>query len=488
MTALRTLGIHFLHFFSGTFAQMLVGLVSFPILTRILSTEDYGTMSLITVFSAIAVAVAKGGLSDSIIRFYREYADTDRLPTFTATVVFRGLALVSIVTVLYVLMSTNLHDLLGIPPTATTAFLVMAGFLFARPLNIIVLNFLRATGRTIFYNTMMVILKITSVGLGIALLLIFNHQIAANFAGIVIAELLCGIVLWHWFAKNYSMSPRNVSGQLAWTLMGFGLPLLATELGYLLLIYSDRYILAMFHGPSTLGVYSVGYSLPQYLNDLVLFSVSYSIVPIYTELYAKKGRAETQAFLGSALKYYVMGILPLIAGYAAVCRDAIVFLASDKYEGAAQFSPIIVGGLAFLGMNYILYAGLYLEKRSKLILLNMAVAVAVNIAMSLVLVPKYASWGASTAMLIACASSSLMTAILSFRHLPIKLPLGTLVKYGLASVAMWWLLGMIETGAPLGNLLVKVPAGAAFIGAVMFVLDRPLLRGALDLVRRRKAA
>jgi len=487
VTALRKLGIHFLHFFSGTFAQMLVGLVSFPILTRILSTEDYGTMSLITVFSSIAVAVAKGGLSDSIIRFYREYADGDRLPTFTATVVFRGLVLVSIVTALYVAMSADLHDLLGIPPTATAAFLIMSGFLFTRPLSIIVLNFLRATGRTIFYNTMMVVLKVTSVGLAVALLLAFHHRLSAYFSGIVIAEVLCAIVLWRWFAKNYSMSPKQVSGQLAWTLMAFGLPLLATELGYLLLIYSDRYILALYHGPSTLGVYSVGYSLPQYINDLVLFSVSYSIVPIYTELYAKKGRAETQEFLGSALKYYVMGILPVIAGYAAVCRDALVFLASDKYAGAAEFSPIIVMGLAFLGMNYILYAGLYLEKRSQLILLNMAIAVAVNIVMSLVLVPKYASWGASLAMLIACFTSSVMTAVLSFRHLPIKLPYAAFVKYGLASGAMWWLLGWIETGSPLGNLVLKIAAGGAFMAVVMFTLDRPLLRGALALVRRRRA-
>ncbi|HTU67459.1 MAG TPA: oligosaccharide flippase family protein [Steroidobacteraceae bacterium] len=485
MTALRKLGTHFLHFFSGTFASLLIGLISFPILTRILSTEDYGTMALITVFSSIAVAVAKGGLSDSIIRFYREYEAAHNLPVFTSTVVFRGLVLVALVTALYVALSADLHDILGIPHAATSAFLIMAGFLFVRPLSVIVLNFLRATGRTVFYNLMMVGLKLTSVVFAVALLLIFNRQLSAYFSGIVIAEVLIAIVLWRWFFKTYSVSPKHVSGSLAWTLMGFGLPLLATELGYLLLIYSDRYILAMFHGPATLGVYSVGYSLPQYINDLVLFSVSYSIVPIYTELYAKKGREETQEFLGSALKYYVMGILPLIAGYAAVCRDALVFLASDKYAGAAEFSPIIVCGLAFLGMNYILYAGLYLEKRSKLILLNMAIAVVVNIAMSLVLVPGHGSWGASMAMLIACATSSVMTAILSFRHLPIKLPYLALLKYGLASAAMFWLLGLIETGSPLGNLALKVPAGGVFMAAVMFLFDRPLMKDAIQLVKKR---
>ena len=487
MSALRTLGVHFLHFFSGSFAQMLVGLVSFPIFTRILSTEDYGTMSLISVFVAVAVAVAKGGLSDGIIRFYGEYAATNRLPTFTATVVFRGLVLVTIVTAVYVAMSADLHDLLGIPNTAATAFLVMAAALFVRPMNIIVSNFLRATGHTLFYNLVAVGLRIVAVGLGVTLLLVFDHQIAANFAGIVISEVLAALVLWRWFAKNYSMQPSLVSSELAWTLMAFGLPLLATELGYLLLIYSDRFILAMYHGPATLGVYTVGYSLPQYISDLVLFSVSYSIVPIYTDLYNRKGPAETQAFLGSALKYYVMGILPLVVGYTAVCRDAVVFLASKKYAEAAEFSPIIVTGLAFLGMNYVLYAGLYLQKRSKLILLSMAVALVMNIVMSLILVPRHGSWGASIAMLIACATSSVTTSVLSFRYLPIKLPYGALLRYGVASFAMWWLLSMIETGSPLGNLAVKIPAGAAFMGAVLFAFDRPLVREALCLVRRRTA-
>ena len=487
MTALRKLGVHFLHFFSGTFASLLIGLISFPILTRILSTEDYGTMALITVFSSIAVAVAKGGLSDSIIRFYREYEAANNLKVFTSTVVFRGLILVAIVTLLYVALSADLNTVLGLHESATVPFLIMAGFLFTRPLSIIVLNFLRATGRTIFYNTIMVVLKITSVGFAVGLLLAFDRQLSAYFSGIVLAEVLCAVILWRWFAKNYSMSPKNVSGSLAWSLMGFGLPLLATELGYLLLIYSDRYILSLFHGAGTLGVYSVGYSLPQYINDLVLFSVSYSIVPIYTELYAKKGLAETQEFLGSALKYYVMGILPVLGGYAAICHDAIVFLASDKYAAAAEFSPIIVGGLAFLGMNYILYAGLYLQKHSKLILLNMAVAVVVNILLSLWLVPEHGSWGASIAMLCACATSSVMTALLSFRYLPIKLPYLALLKYGVASAAMYYLLGLIETGSPLGNLALKVPAGALFMGAVMFALDRPLLKGAIQLVRRRGA-
>lgn len=486
MTALRTLGRHFLHFFSGTFATLIVGLVSFPILTRALSAEDYGTLSLITVFGSIAVAVAKGGISDSIIRFYREHEAAGTLNVFSSTVVVRGVILVAIVTVIYVAMSADINALLGISATATVAFLIMAGFLFTRPLNIIVLNYLRATGRTVFYNSMQVLTKVLSVGLALALLFSFHRNLGAYFVGIVAAEVITAVILWRWFFKTYAVSTSHVSGPLARKLVAFGLPLLANELSYLLLVYSDRYILALFHGPETLGVYTVGYSLPQYINDLVLFSVSYSIVPLYTELFTKKGREATQEFLAGALKYYVIGILPLIAGYAAVCRDALVFLASEKYTAAADFSPIIVGGLAFLGMNSILHAGLYLEKRSRVILMCKVIALVVNILVSLWLVPAYGSWGAAVAMLCACVTSSLLIAIFSFRHMPIKLPYLTLLKYGVVSAVMYWLLIQIDTGITWANLGIKVAAGGAFMASALFILDRPLFMGALQLVRRRK--
>jgi len=74
MTPIRKLFSHFLHFFSGNALTVLLGLISFPILTRMLTREEYGILGLVSTTMLVLVALAKAGLSDGIIRYYKEYS------------------------------------------------------------------------------------------------------------------------------------------------------------------------------------------------------------------------------------------------------------------------------------------------------------------------------------------------------------------------------------------------------------------------------
>jgi O-antigen/teichoic acid export membrane protein len=483
--ALRTLAVHFLQFFAGSFSSLLIGLISFPILTRTLSQSDYGSLSIVTVAASFAVVIAKGGLSDSIIRFYPESAkEGSLLRTLTSTVLVRSILMSGTVAMLFVLLVTPTRHMLGLEPAIAPAFFVMTVFVFVRPLNIVVLNYLRAAGRTIFYNGISLFLKVISVALALTLLFGFGGRLSLYFTGIALAEAIGTAILLRWLLFNYPISLGAVSGELTMRLIRFGLPLLATELGYLLLQYSDRYLLTAYTDTATLATYAVGYNLPSYINDLVLFSVSYAIVPIYTELFATRGQEQTKAFLASALKYYVIGVVPLCAGYAAIARDAIVLLASTRYAPAAAYSPIVLAGLVFIGANYILYAGLYLHKRSELILATMALAVAVNISMNLVLIPQLGALGCAISTLVACATGSVAAAAISFRYLPIRIPWASLLYYSTASIVMYLLVSPIETGHAVTNLLLKIPAGAFIVGAAFLLRDRRELEALPRLLRR----
>jgi O-antigen/teichoic acid export membrane protein len=484
MSAIRKLFVHFSHFLGGGFVGLLVGLVSFPILTRVLSERQYGVLSLVTIAVSICVALAKGGLSDGIIRFYREYsAPEGKMIEFTSSVLTRGVLLSCVVTGLYVLLVPRINRSLRIEDAILPAFLVMAAYLFIRPLNIIVLNYLRATGRTVFYNGISLFVKVSSALLALSLFAIFSRNITWYFAGVALAEAICGAILFYWLLTNYKVALTHVSPALAWKLVKFGLPLLITELGYLTLQYADRYFLVAYHGEAVLGIYSVGYNLPSYVNDLVLFSVSYAIVPIYTELYASKGREETQAFLNQSFRYYLIGVILLCAGYSAVDQDLIAVLASEKYAAAARFSPLILYGLIFVGMNYILYAGLYLEKRSNLILATMLVSVLVNIALNVLLIPKYASLGAATATLIACVTGSLATIGFSFRYMPVKIPFAAIGYYLALSGAMVLVLEQVAPPNLWFRLTCRVVLGAAICGMGVLIREAEVRAAAARIYR-----
>src|SRR5580704_7659770 len=62
------------HFLGGNVCLFIVGLISFPILARIFSVEQYGLIALVSSTIAVAVVFAKCGFQTYVQRFYKEYA------------------------------------------------------------------------------------------------------------------------------------------------------------------------------------------------------------------------------------------------------------------------------------------------------------------------------------------------------------------------------------------------------------------------------
>lgn len=471
MSSLKKFAIHYSHFIAGNFLVNLLGLVSFPILTRVLSREEYGIMSLISTTMFLAVAFAKAGLSDGIIRFYKEYSDTpERLTVFSSTIMIRGFLFASVSVLLYVAVLFAINTYLKISGKYLACFLIMSVTLLVRPLNIIVLNLLRVTEKTIFYNVVNLIGKITSIAGSLFLLLYAIGQFYGYFIGLVISELIVSIVLFYWFFSHYRVELNRMSKGLVVQLIKFGIPLLISELSYLLLAYVDRYMIAAYMGQEALGLYSVGYNLASYISDMIMFSLSAAIIPVYVGIYEKEGREKTEEFLKRCLRYLLIAIIPITAGYFAVSRELFIVLASQKYAASTSFSPIVLVGSLILGMNNILNAGLYLQKKSKSILAVMFLAMIVNVIMNIMLLPAYGVMGAAVSTLAACVFATSMTVVLAFRHIVVKFDIKTIVFYTLLSLLMYFIVAGIGIQTIWLSLMVKILVGS------MIVIPTVLLR------------
>ena len=68
----------FKHYLSASFLTTLAGIITFPVLTRILSKADYGTYSLIQGVQLIYEAIIKFGGQLSVMRFYPDMMQGDQ--------------------------------------------------------------------------------------------------------------------------------------------------------------------------------------------------------------------------------------------------------------------------------------------------------------------------------------------------------------------------------------------------------------------------
>jgi O-antigen/teichoic acid export membrane protein len=471
----KTFFVQFGHFFSGQAIGMLLGLITFPILTRLLSIEQYGILGLVTNTVAIVIVFSKSGLSDGIIRFHDEYAGDDKKRiTFSSTILFIGLLLTTLVASCYLISLPLIYKFLNIREQFQICFFIMTLYVFISPLNIIFTNLLRVNGKTLFLNLLNVVTKVASIVIGLFLLVVVIGKLYGFFIGVVAAEYLVFLVFISWFLRNYSVSLPSVSFSLAKHIMSFGIPLLFSELAYMLLTYADRYMILLVHGEQELGIYSVGYNLAMYVANIVVFSISFAIVPLYVKMYNDQGREETEKFLSECLYYLMILVIPVCLGYAAVSKELFWVLASEKYVTAASFSPVIVLATVILGMNSVLNAGLYLHKKSLIILLIIAFGVILNVICNYILLPKFHVMGAAYSTLIACVATSILTIIFSFRSLRVRLK-ADILYHGILSIIMYFLVSLISSGHVMLDLGLKIFTGAFIVAAGVLLKEKSLL-------------
>ncbi len=472
----KTFFVQFSHFFTGQVAILLIGFVSFPILTRLLSIDQYGILSLVANTMALFVAFAKAGLSDGIIRFHDDYLENRRRKSFFISTIFNGGVVLSLsVTSLYLIALPTLFDFFHIDKKYYLCFWLMSFYLFIRPLNIICLNILRVNGKTIHVNITNLIDKIISVTIGLVLLIYVIKDIYGFFLGTVISEYLIFVGLFLLVRANYKINFFSFSFGLSRNLIVFGLPLLFSEISYLVLTYADRYIILFFHGEKELGLYSVGYNLAMYISGIITFSVSYAIVPLFVKIYGQEGREATEKFLQGSFYYLLVGIIPVCFGYYAITDDLFIVLASEKYRLAAQFSPIILYGSIFLGLNSVLNAGLYIHKKTHVIFAIIISGVIVNIMLNFMLIPIFHSTGAAWATLFSCLLTTLLTVLLSFKYITVKVNL-RIVYHVLLALVMFFVVNCIETGSNILNLLLKIGLGGVFTIAGVLYMERKLAK------------
>ncbi len=494
MASVKKFIIHYSHFFTGQAVATLFGFISFPIFTRVLTQEQYGIMSFVATTIALVVAITKGGLSGGIIRFYTEYSETqDQRALFASTIFFRGLIAAGVSVVVYLLVLQFAPHYIGLKDSYIPYLMIMSVCVFLQPMNLIVQNVLRISGKTILYNIVVVIQRGSPAILSILMLLYVVGQFSGYFIGVVLGEVIVALILFTWFFSTYKINLNSVSRKLALDLIGFGFPLLLSEVSYLLLAYVDRYLILAFQGEGALGVYSVGHNMAFYLSAVMMLPLTSSIVPLYITTYKNEGREKTEAFLSKVMHYMLVLLIPAWFGYHAVARDLFIAVASEKYQYAATFSTVILLGSFCYGMNSIFSAGLFLQKKTKQMSAILFIGFVVNISMNLLLLPKYGVMGAAISSLVGYIIVVALMAILSTRYITIKISGTHILYYCILSCGMLLVLTQIETGSHWLNLIVKVICGIVFIvPGVLYkekeVFDRLITIGRQGLSRFNKGA
>lgn len=464
-------------YFSGRVLLILLGLASFPLMTRMLSVSEYGIMSLTLRLVLLLSVLSKCGLQYSAARFYEHDTKQMQLEArqrFYSTLVF-GPLLVSIVLVAFYIPLLFAYKARIADIFLLRCLLLAGALIVSRSLQSILLSLLRNEGRSGLHSVFEVLTRVLTLGAFIALAFSGLRSAVYILAGTAIAEGLVVGLQMLLLARRHLLLPKLVDWSLLRSSLAFGAPLILYELASIVLDSGDRILIRRFLGDAQLGLYSAAYNLSSYLQDSVMTPLNLAIVPIYMRLWKQAGAVPTQQFLSQVFTWFLVASCA-ICGLTLLCAtEVMVLIASARFSLAARLLPILVPGLLLYATHIFLNVGLVLQKRTGLMAFLVCASAIANLTFNVVLIPRFGLLGGAWATLLASLLLVVMLGCFSYKTLPLQVDLPLVARSLLAGIVAFAIASRIHTAMPLFSLSIRVPVDFALFGAVL-VLPSASLR------------
>jgi O-antigen/teichoic acid export membrane protein len=465
---------HLRNYVSAGILSALVGLVTFPILTRNLSVAEYGIVGLITSSLTLSIAIGKLGVQHSVIRFFSQIENNNidfsvRQMNSTVSMVFFVFACTT--TALWLLSGFFVLPAILQYENIPSLFLLASGIVFIRLLGSGVMNFLRAQQRSADVAISQSLARFLNLFLIVLLLLVDDLDPWTVIGCLLVAETLGVLYAAYQYLPDFQFRLSDVSARLARALLVYGLPLMILESLGLVLRLSDRYLIESMLGVSALGQYSASYNFTSYIDIIILASLMQAVKPAYMQMWESEGRAPTQQFLSGGFHLYMVIGIPFIAMFAITSPHLLNFLAGAKYAPGTVIIPYVAASFWLEGAMHFLAAGLYIYKDTKILMAWSLVATVANLTLNILLIPRFGITGAAVVTIVSYLIFMMGVTSNAFRHVGFPVKLRAPLLMVAASLMVFVVLDPIQLGSDLVSFLFKGLAGTSVLLILIWVVD-----------------
>jgi O-antigen/teichoic acid export membrane protein len=441
---------------AGRGAMLAIGLVSIAVVTRYLGPDDYGRYTLALTYMQLFAVLADVGLFTIVVR------DISRDPSRTEELVGNTITLRLLLSVVVIAVAAAISLLLPYDPDVRVAIL-LAGLLLLGMLNsafVTVLQSRLRMGRAVVGDVLGRAAALGAVALVAALDLGFYAVMGTAAVGALVTAVTT-MHLTRPLAKVRFRADPKVWRTLLRAALPLGVALAVNELYF----RADTIIISLYEPYEEVGLYTLAYRM---LELTLVFGTVFltTTFPLLSQAVANdEPRARRTIQLSTEL-FVVLGA-PLVAGGLVVAPELVELAAGEDFEDAAEPLRLLLAAGALAWINGVFgYALIAKERQMSALWLNLS-ALAFNVGLNLLLVPRYgivvaAAVTVASEMLILAGSYVLMRRYFDFFPAP-----RTLLPAVLAAAVMGGLLWVLRD-APLVALL---PLGAALYGGLMWVIS-----------------
>ena len=412
--ALKTVARGASIFFFGIMVGRLLGYFIRIVVARTLGVANYGLISLGISVLEIAATIGLLGLPTAINRFVPFYL-AQKKPDAARGTIRSALKIVlpmsGIIATIILLFNTDIavnvykkpalipvlqYLALGIPFYALMMF-NSSIFTGLKRMDLIV--YTQQLLRYIAILSIFIILYLNGFGLKAALFAYPIGYFLTAVIGLIIAQKL-----FPFFGKSLLAKPNYRE------IIDYSWPLILVSMIWFIMDRVATLMLGYFKSAEIVGIYNVGMPLAQFL-PAILQSFTTIFMPIASTLISTKNFQELKKAYSTTSKWILLLTLPLFFALVYYARELIIILFGKEFVAGAPVLQILSVGFLFHAIVGPTTTTLNAFKKTKITLVNTAVCFAVNIALHLILIPRYGSVGAAIASAAALILINLLAVI-----------------------------------------------------------------------------
>lgn len=368
---------HSFNYLISNLATALLGLISIPLMTRLLTPNDYGIVRVFSSYVGIGVCILPLYTFGATGRYY--YEEKKDFKDFFGTMTILSLSIFFLMTSLCLLAGPWLVKLMNIP---WNAYLCIFPLCLSSIVFRVFFEIKQAQKESKELAIVEILRGYSYLGLFILIIWFFETR---KYLAPIIAQVIIAVILMGYMIKQLKpYLKRAFKKDHVKYILRYTLPFLPMSMSGIILEKCDLIMINHYKGSGDAGMYALAYTMGNLFWILICSFLTAWLPDLYK--YTKNGdHAKYDSDVAILIRIFVL--------FAAVIiffgEDLGRILASKSFRPSLHLIPIIVISYLFWGIhdfykNNILYA-----KKTYIFMIRDISASAINIILNLIYIPKY---------------------------------------------------------------------------------------------------
>jgi O-antigen/teichoic acid export membrane protein len=430
-------------------------LLTFPLLARHLSIEDYGIVDYFFVLGGLLAIFLIFGQDSSVARFYYEHEDSEsRKQLISQSLIFQLAGVVLFLPLLWLYSDY----LIGLLISATNHVGLFKIVLLQLPF-LLLINFSQNLLKWTFSRTRFLIMSLGGTFVQVSLLLVALLYFDVGIEGVLLVSLASSAIfgaLGLFFVRKWLTVPTQFNHLRK--MLPFAIPYGVICIAGAFSPTLERTLTISLLGIESLGLYAVGVKIAMLMGMLAsAFQTAWG--PFSLSLYK---RDDSINIYNWVLKLFAITVCVAVLTLTLIAQPVIVLLTTERFLGAEVVVFPLAMGLAIQATSWITEMGISISKRSYLSLYAYLVEILVTLAVIFLCAPLFGLFGVAFGVL----SGQIVKAVtaswlaqkaypLAWQYFPVAILMFFTTVSGLASIWMAKNFGLF-----VGNLMI---VGAIFL-------------------------